>query len=157
MQQSAGQGSVRTRFRRAPAAVALILGFGFAGCATQLDNSAGANRGMSCLDDSAHCVSQRQAALRELVGRNDRQWVKEGASVDSYASGVRLFALKKKKKELSCDELRHAQREAHAADAALRGPNGRGLTHAQISRGSMLAAEVGREISREIARRCLRG
>lgn len=128
-----------------------------AGCATDVIPPPQANHGMSCLDDSSHCIAQRQAALRNLVGRSDRHWVRENPSVDSYASGVRLFAFKKKKKDLNCDELRHAQREAGRADAVLRGPDGRRLSPAQVSRGSMFAAEVAREMSREIARRCLRG
>ncbi len=112
---------------------------------------------MSCLDDSPHCISQRQTALRHLVTRSDRHWVRDRASVDSYASGVRLFAFKTKKKDLTCDELQMARREADSADVVLRGPEGRRLTPAQLSRGSMFAAEVSRELSREQARRCRRG
>lgn len=116
-----------------------------------------ASGSMSCLDDSPHCISQRQAALRHLVTRSDRHWVRDQASVDSYASGVRLFAFKTKKKELTCDELQHGRREAEGAGKVLRGPNGRGLTPAQVSRGTMFADEVSRELSKELARRCSRG
>lgn len=116
-----------------------------------------ASGSMSCLDDSPHCISQRQTALRHLVTRSDRHWVRDRASVDSYASGVRLFAFKTKKKDLTCDELQMARREADSADVVLRGPEGRRLTPAQLSRGSMFAAEVSRELSREQARRCRRG
>lgn len=112
---------------------------------------------MSCLDDSPHCIAQRQSALRHLVTRSDRHWVRDRAGVDAYASGVRMFALKTKKKDLTCDELQIGRREADAADAVLRGPDGRRLTPAQVSRGSMFAAEVSKELSREQSRRCRRG
>lgn len=127
------------------------------GCAVSEVPSPGPQGGMACLDDSPACIGQRQAALRHLVTRSDRHWVKERPTVDAYASGVRLFALKNKKKELTCDELQMARHEADGADKMLRGPDGRRLTPAQISRGSMFAAEVAKELSREQARRCRRG
>ena len=83
--------------------------------------------------------------------------MKERASVDAYASGVRLFAFKNKKKELTCDELQIGRSEADAADRVLRGPDGKRLSPAQVSRGTMFAAEVSKELSREQSRRCRRG
>jgi hypothetical protein len=66
---------------------------------------------------------------------------------------VRLFALKTKKKELSCDELAHGKREADAARASLANAGSK-LTHAQVTRGNMLATEVSRELGREMKARC---
>lgn len=109
---------------------------------------------MGCVDDSLECISKRQAALRHLVGDKEKKWVKEPATPASYASGVRLFAFKTKKKELSCEELSHARREADAAPTVLRGPQAKVLTSAQASRGIMLAGEVSRELGNEFARRC---
>lgn len=134
-------------------ALAGLLG----GCAINDATEVSRPGSMSCLDDSPHCIAQRQAALRHLVTRSDRHWVRDHASVESYASGVRLFAFKTKKKELTCDELQHGRREADGAGKVLRGPNGRGLTPAQVSRGAMFADEVSRELSKEHARRCSRG
>jgi hypothetical protein len=74
----------------------------------------------------------------------------------AYASGVRLFAFKSKKKELSCAELQAGKREADAGPAILRAP-GNGLSHSQVSRGVILAHEVSRELGREIERRCGKG
>ncbi|MCB1519177.1 MAG: hypothetical protein KDJ37_01225 [Hyphomicrobiaceae bacterium] len=128
-----------------------------AGCATETVSNYGNGSGMSCLDDSPHCVAQRQAALRNLVGRSDRHWVRDQAGVDAYASGVRLFAFKKKKKDLTCDELARARHEADGAERVLRGPDAKRLTPAQVARGSMFAAEVSRELSKEHGRRCRRG
>lgn len=127
------------------------------GCAVNQAPEPLARGGMSCLDDSAVCIAQRQAALRHLVSRSDRHWVRDTASVESYASGVRLFAFQKKKKDLTCDELMAGRREADGADATLRGPGGKRLSPAQISRGSMFAAEVSKELTREHGRRCRRG
>lgn len=135
------------------AVVAAILG----ACAGGNSPSVGNGRGMSCLDDSPHCVSERQTALRHMVTRTDRHWIREPATVQSYASGVRLFAFKTKKKELTCDELQIGKREADGAARTLRGPSGSGLTPAQISRGVILSEEVSRELAREHTRRCHRG
>lgn len=114
-------------------------------------------KGMSCLDDSPQCIAERKTALRHMVTRSDRHWVRETASLESYASGVRLFAFKTKKKELTCDELKIGRREADSAARVLRGPEGRSLSPAQISRGVMLGEEISRELAREHSRRCQRG
>lgn len=110
--------------------------------------------GLRCVDDSAHCISQREKVFDSYMADKSRAWVKQPAPPEAHASGVRLFALSKRRKELSCDELQHAKREADGAPAALRGPGGQGLTPAQISRGVMLAGDVGRELAKEISKRC---
>ncbi len=110
--------------------------------------------GLGCVDDSRQCIDQRQAALRSMMADRDRRWVREPATPSAYASGVRLFAFKSRKKDLSCEELAHGRKEADAGPAILRGPGGAGLTPAQVSRGAMLAAEVSRELGVEMARRC---
>lgn len=130
--------------------MALIL----AGCAGGDGPDIVTPAGLGCVDDSVECISKRQAALRQLVADKDRKWVREPASAASYASGVRLFAYKTKKKELSCEELSVGRHEADRAPGVLRGPQGANLTPAQASRGIMLAGEVSRELGNEIARRC---
>lgn len=112
--------------------------------------------GLRCVDDSAHCISQREKVFDSYMADKSRAWVKQPAAPEAHASGVRLFALSKRRKDLSCDELQHGKREADAAPAALRGPGGKGLTPAQISRGVMLAGDVGRELAKEISKRCRR-
>jgi hypothetical protein len=89
-----------------------------------------------------------------MMADKERRWVREPASAESYASGVRHFAYKSRKRDLSCDELAHGRREADAAPVSLRGPAAAGLSPAQISRGSMLAAEVSKELATEMKRRC---
>jgi hypothetical protein len=97
-------------------------------------------------------VARRQRTLRYLVDDQDRTWVKAHAPAEAYASGVRLFALKSKKKELTCDELAYGRNEADRAPGILRGAGN--LTPAQVSRGIMLASEVSRELAAEMKRRC---
>jgi hypothetical protein len=109
--------------------------------------------GFSCVDDSPECVGQRQTALNALLTTQDRSWIKEPATPQAHASGVRLFALRARKAELSCDELAHGRREAEGAPKALKGASGQGLTPAQISRASMFATEVSKELSAEMRRR----
>lgn len=109
--------------------------------------------GLGCVDDSPHCVAERGNALKGLMADKSKAWVRSPASPSAYASGVRLWAFKQKKRELTCDELAHARREADGAAPALRGANGQ-LTPAQISRGIMLAQDVGKELGNEFGRRC---
>jgi hypothetical protein len=65
--------------------------------------------------------------------------------------------LKTKKTELTCNELQIGRNEAEGAARVLRGPEGRSLSPAQISRGVILGEEVSRELAREHKRRCRRG
>jgi len=110
--------------------------------------------GMGCVDDSQRCIAERASARSQLLGDKSRTWVKQPASASAYASGVRMLAFKQMKRDMSCDELATGRREADAAPGTLRGPQGQGLTPAQISRGVMLAQEVSRELDTEMKRRC---
>ena len=111
--------------------------------------------GLSCIDDSPDCVDQRQATLKSMLSDENRKWVKEPTSPQAHASGVRLFAFRSRKKEMSCEELAIGRREADSVPKALKGPEGKSMSPAQISRTNMLAAEVGKELGAEMrARRC---
>lgn len=139
-----------------PRGGALLVAVLAAGCATsELANSPPA-AGLQCVDDSADCVGKRQAELKRLMADSKRSWVREPTDARAYASGVRLFAFRGKRKELTCEELSVGKREADNAGPTLRGPAGAGLTPAQISRGAMLATEVGRELGVEMTKRCRR-
>jgi hypothetical protein len=107
--------------------------------------------GLSCVDDSARCIDQRQATLKVLLDDKSRAWVKEAPTAHAHASGVRLFAFRASKAALSCEELAHGRREAEAAPKALKSHPG--ISPAQISRATMLAAEVQRELAAELKRR----
>ena len=135
-------------------ALAVVAGLG-AGCATNAPIAASpVTAGLGCVDDSLGCRTKRRAALDALLADQSRAWVRQPTDAAAYASGVRLFAFKKRKRELSCDELEIGQREAKAARPTLRAAKGR-LTSAQIARGALLGDEVGTELAREgRKRRC---
>jgi hypothetical protein len=135
-----------------PAAMLLIAGFSSCSGADFGPQRGGA--GLACVDDSRQCIEQRSAALTSIMADRERKWVKEPPTPEAYASGVRLFAFKERKKELSCEELAIGRREAEAAPVALRGGTGARLTPAQVSRGVMLGSEVSRELTAELKRRC---
>ncbi len=123
------------------------------GCAGTQQAEISPRAGLSCVDDSIECVRRRKATLKALVNDPSKSWIKETPTAEAYASGVRLFAFKSKKKVLTCDELAIGKKEADGAPAAMAKAGGL-LTPAQVSRGRMLAAEVGRELASELRRRC---
>jgi hypothetical protein len=132
--------------------------FVMAACITGCSSSGfGPNQsgsGMECIDDTKACIDERQGALKSLLADRNRDWIRQPASPLAYASGVRLFAYRVKRRELTCDELTLGRREADAAPGALHALATTGLSTAQIARGSILAAEVGRELTNEFQRRC---
>ena len=107
--------------------------------------------GLSCVDDTPQCIERRQATLKSMLSDKERRWVKEAPTPQAHASGVRLFAFRSAKWELTCDELVHGRREAEAAPRALKGQHG--LSPAQVSRAALFATEVQRELATEIRRR----
>ena len=132
--------------------LAVVAALG-AGCATSVPRIASpVAAGLGCVDDSLGCRTKRRAALDTLLADQSRAWVRQPSDAAAYASGVRLFAFKKRKRELSCDELEIGQREAKAARPTLRAAKGR-LTPAQIARGALLGDEVGIELARERRKR----
>jgi hypothetical protein len=140
------------RSQRGAGTLACVTGAAFllSACATSDPPVELSKPGYSCVDDSIECINRRQALLRQLQADQSRSWMKEQPTPEAYASGVRLFAMKTKKKELSCAELAQGRQEADS------GPGGAKLTPAQVSRGVMFAGEVSRELGNEIGRRCSR-
>ena len=139
---------------RRPRAIAAALG-GLALAVTACSGLDNDRAGLSCIDDSPDCVGQRQATLKSMLADQDRKWVREPTTAQAHASGVRLFAFRSRKKEMSCEELAIGRREADSVPKALKGPEGKSMSPAQVSRTNMLAAEVSRELAVEMrARRC---
>ncbi len=108
--------------------------------------------GLGCVDDSMECRTKRQTALETLLADQQHAWIGQPVDAAAYASGVRLFAYKKRKRHLNCGELAMGEREAKAARATLR-TAGDQLTPAQISRGAMLGDEIALELAKERRRR----
>jgi hypothetical protein len=141
--------------RFAPLLAAVGLSLALAGCsASVVDNETQAAPSYGCLDDSKQCIDQRQAQLRQLQADRNRTWVRQPASIGSYATGVRLFAFKTEKQRLSCEELNVGRREADQAPNALRSPQAASIQPGIRARSLMLADEVGKELGREAQRRC---
>lgn len=137
------------------AAMSLVLAaFAVGGCAGNEAALGDPARGLKCVDDSNVCISQRKMVYDSYMADSSRAWVKQSAGPHEYASGVRLMALSKKRKELTCAELAHGKEEADRGPTVLTGGAYVGLTSTQVARGAMLAREVSRELGQEIARRC---
>jgi len=107
--------------------------------------------GLACVDDTPQCIERRQVTLKHFLSDKERRWVKEAPTPQAHASGVRLFAYRSAKGELTCDELVHGRREAESAPRALKGQSG--LSPAQVSRATLFAGEVARELTAELRRR----
>ncbi|MET0431066.1 MAG: hypothetical protein ABWX70_04385 [Hyphomicrobium sp.] len=141
--------------RKSNAPFAFIMAsIALAGCAGNEAALGDPARGLKCVDDSNVCISQRKMVYDSYMADSTRGWVKQPAGPHEYASGVRLMALSRKRKELSCSELEHGKEEADRGPSALSGGAYLGLTSAQVARGAMLSREVSKELAREIARRC---
>lgn len=149
--------SVHKRLQRLTQIILIGLGatsaLALAGCSNSAPPPLDPSAGLTCVDDSAHCIRTRVASVKALSADRQRSWLRQRPTPKAYASGVRLFALRNNKGNLSCAELAHARKEASGAHAALRTP-GAGLSPAQISRATMLAQEVRRDLTREYRRRC---
>jgi hypothetical protein len=148
---------LRLRVAGCLAAVSAMLAFALTGCASnQATVVSPVAAGLGCVDDSMQCRNSRRAALDALMADQTRAWVHQPPNADAYASGVRLFAFKQRKKELTCAELSIGQNEAKAARPTLRAAGDR-LTPAQVARGAMLGDEIGIELARERRRRGCKG
>jgi hypothetical protein len=152
-----GSGEWRRSIRHWPSAIRQVgLAMPLAVCVLSLAACSGpslddSRSGLTCIDDSPQCIERRQATLKSMLSDRERRWVKEAPTPQAHASGVRLFAFRRAKAQLTCDELVHGRREAEAAPRALKGQNG--LSPAQVSRAAMFATEVQRELAAEIRRR----
>ncbi len=143
------------RSRKPHAAIAMVLtSFAIGGCAGNDAALGDPARGLKCVDDSNICISQRKMVYDSYMADKSHAWVNQPAGPHEYASGVRLMALSKKRKELTCSELAHGKEEADRGPAALTGGAYVGLTSAQVARGAMLSREVSKELAQEMARRC---
>ena len=145
--------TVYARTALAAAILAVTCGCQLAGCAASQGPQVETRAGLARVDDSHECIRQRQATLKGMLDDPTRSWIRESPTPEAYASGVRLFAYKSKKKELTCEELVRGKLEADTARASLNSASAR-LTQAQVARGAMLATEISRELQNEMSRRC---
>ncbi len=142
-----------TSRRRLPVLACLLVGASVAACSSGELGVKAPAVGLACVDDSPHCIAERGSVLKGLLADKSKAWVRSPATPAAYASGVRLWAFRQKKREFSCDELTLARREADGAAQSLRSA-GAGLTPAQIARSIILAQDVSKELGNEHGRRC---
>lgn len=135
---------------QATAATLALAGLLLSACSGAID-LADSKAGLSCIDDSAECVERRQSTLKSMIADKDRKWVREAPTPQAHASGVRLFAFRSVKGELNCEELSYARKEAEGAPKSLKAAQG--LSPAQVSRASMFATEVNKELAAEMKKR----
>ena len=127
----------------------------FAGCMYKANLSLAdkLTAGLNCIDDSASCLAKRRQALDAIIADQTNEWIDKPATANSDASGVRLFAFRLKKKDLTCRQLRLGYKEAKSARSRLKTAESPQLTPALVSRGAMFADEVALELNREIKMR----
>jgi hypothetical protein len=97
--------------------------------------------------------SQCLSRLKALVEDPQRPWIGKPQPAADYAQGIRLFAYRALRAQLTCDELRLALAEIDAAATTYRRPVP-GVTPEQTRRVMALSAEVENELRAERARRC---
>lgn len=87
-----------------------------AGCAGSEPPSPPPSLGLRCVDDSAHCISQREKVFDSYMAIKSRGWIRQPVAPEArHASGVG-FAYSKRRRDLSCDELVHGKaRSRHGA------------------------------------------
>jgi hypothetical protein len=91
--------------------------------------------------------------LKALVEDPQRRWIGNPQPAAEYAEGVRLFAYRVLRTQLSCEELALGLAEIDAAAAAYRRPVP-GVTPDQARRVRVLSGEVAKELKAERASRC---
>lgn len=134
--------------------LAVAGGIGLAGCTLGSQQASYEfSSGLNCVDDSDRCLAQRRSALDGIMRDKSNSWVEQRPSAASDASGVRLFAFKKRKRALNCRQLKIGYLEAKSARQRLRASNDPRLTPALISRSAILGDEVAIELKREMRRR----
>ncbi|MEO0620117.1 MAG: hypothetical protein AAFZ01_12675 [Pseudomonadota bacterium] len=122
-----------------------VLGFAaavLAGCASTQGPPVA-----TCLDDSQSCVSQRRATLNAMLADPQRKWVSARPGPRVYATGVRLFAWRKTKAQLSCGELQAGIAETGRARQTLAGPMG-GASRTRIGQIIALSDDVNGELKK---------
>jgi len=111
----------------------------------------------TCLDDSPACISKRKTTLNSLLADQNRSWIKRKPDPVVYATGVRLFAWRKVKGDLTCDELRSGISETGSARKTLSGQI-TGASRTRIGQIIALSDDVKKELRRTArGKRCPKG
>jgi hypothetical protein len=105
--------------------------------------------------DEAGCtnVDTCVSVLKAMVADPERAWMRQPVSPAVLANGVRLFAYRALKTQLTCGELAAALTEIEAAAQAFSGAVA-DLKPERITRVRVLSVQVGTELQAENAQRC---
>ena len=110
--------------------------------------AAPAQDGRGCQD-----VQACEAQLRALVERRDRAWMRRPETPAEVLTGVRMFAFRALRPQLTCGELDVALEQLAAVPTALRTPPPDSRPE-EVARATRLAAEVHSELGAEKETRC---
>ena len=98
--------------------------------------------------ESGACPTPEKCAaqLRKMVSDPRRDWIGQPQSADAYANGTRLFAYRALRKKLTCNELKRAIEDTHAAASSLQSP--------RHESARALTGAVAQELKGEQGKRC---
>ena len=96
-----------SRPRQAVPALGALLLLGMAACSSTEPEPQPSHAAAGCVDDSKMCIEKRGLALKAMLADTKRAWITRPETAGAYATGVKLFAYKGKKAEMSCAELAH--------------------------------------------------
>jgi hypothetical protein len=113
-----------------------------------------ANPAAGCVDDSKHCIEKRQAALKSMLADPKRAWVRAPESPAGYATGVKFFAYRQVKGQLTCAELAHGREETRLVVGALKQGSVPGANDSRIAQVKDMAGQLNKELAREFDRVC---
>jgi hypothetical protein len=128
----------------------LVLGACTGGDAMQTASADAAG----CVDDSKHCISRRQASLQSMLADPARTWVRSPTTPASAATGVKLFAYRQTKEQLSCSQLDYGRDDTRRMPGMLSSTAVPGANESRIAQVKDMAKQVHRELDNEFKRVC---
>lgn len=108
-----------------------------------------------CVDDSKMCIEKRALALKGMLADPKRTWVTKPETAAAYATGVKLFAYKGKKVEMSCAELAHGREETRTMPQVLKPGSVQGMNDSRLAQVRDLSGQVHKELNKEFDRACV--
>ena len=84
-----------------------------------------------------------------------RTWVTKPETHAAYATGVKLFAYKSRKSEMTCAELAHGREETRTMPQALKPGSVPGMNDSRLAQVRDLSGQVHKELSKEFDRACV--
>ena len=142
--------------QRACLGMAALAAAWLLGACTPISSSpeASNNPAAGCVDDSKHCIDKRMSTLKVMVADQKRSWVYQQESPASYATGVKLFAYRATKAQLTCGELSHGRQETADAALSLKSGSVPGMNDSRLAQVRDMSAQVSKELGREFDKVC---